>query len=102
MENTKKPESTAVATVPRISGSSPLAAGITVNISEVENPEAAGKPWRLRMWVAGSPVEDSYHETATDAAKRVGMIIVEGTVGAKLKNIALEGFAQLLRGGHIK
>lgn len=108
MENAEKGPQTALDTVRAIKGGSPLAEGFTVNIADATNlfidspaaneAVAAGRPWRLRVWNAGRPVEDSYHARAQDAAMRLGALVMAGTVGARLKNEAMRGMADLMGG----
>ncbi len=96
MESTKNTPQTALASIPRISGNSPLARGFTVNI--VEEPHEAGG-WWLRVWNQGEPVENSRWPSASKAGMRVGAIILDGTVGAQLRGQAMAAAAQFMSGG---
>lgn len=114
MENTKnapKSGSGALATVPKISGKSPLAEGFTVNIRDLrelgghelaKSPEFgvavnSGMPWHLRVWSGGQPVESSFHAKPSAAAMRLGALVMDGTVGAKLRGLAVEAAGDLFR-----
>jgi len=113
MENTQKGAPQALATVPKISGSSPLAVGFTVNIADLsENPGHArewtpealaavdrGDKWHLRVWSQGQPIESSFHQTPSKAAMRLAAIVMDGTVGAKARGLAMEAFTELMKGG---
>lgn len=76
--------------LPMIKPTSPLAEGATVNIRGV------GKQGehQLRIWIAGAPVEDSVHPTASAAVKRLVAIILDrfggqtGVVGLLLGALA--------------
>lgn len=97
----------ALARVPKISGKSPLAEGFTVNIRDAREADdrdelaieaiAGGKPWHLRVWSQGSPVESSYHDKPSSAAMRLGALVMDGTVGAKLRDIAKDAAGELFR-----
>lgn len=93
MESTKNAPQTALASIPRISGSSPLARGFTVNITE--EPHDLGD-WWLRVWHDGKPIENSRWAKATDAGMRVGAIILDGTLGANLRGQAMGAVASMM------
>ena len=107
MENTKNGPQAALARVPKISGRSPLAEGFTVNIRDARDaPDrddiateaiAGGKPWHLRVWSQGSPVESSYHPKPSAAATRLAALVMNGTVGARLRDLAAEAAGDLFR-----
>jgi hypothetical protein len=65
--------------LPTIRETSPLARGFTVSIAE------AAPSWHLRVWVDGRPVCDELHDSPSKAAMRVGALVLDGTVGAKLR-----------------
>ena len=103
----------ALATVPKISGHSPLATGFTVNIADLNDrpggarewtPEAlaaveSGNRYHLRVWSFGQPIESSFHPSASKAATRLAALVMDGTVGAKARGLAMDAFAELMRGG---
>lgn len=70
--------------LPAISPKSPLAEGATVNV------RPAGDEWQLRVWIAGTPVENSLHASPSAAMARLAAVVVarmggkEAAVGAFL------------------
>lgn len=64
--------------LPAIRATSPMATGVTVNIS----PE--GERARLQVWVSGEPKVNEVHDSVLDCAKRFGMLVVGGALGSKI------------------
>ncbi len=74
----------------KIRETSPLAEGMTINI----RPQ--GDRWNLRVWLAGSMLEDSHHDTPSDAVKRIAGIAMQH-FGSELVGGIL---GDLIRGRH--
>ncbi len=61
-----------------IRATSPMATGVTVNIS----PE--GNRARLQVWVSGEPKINEVHDSVIECAKRFGSIVLGGALGSKI------------------
>jgi len=96
----------ALARVPSISERSPLAEGFTINIMDARERgtpiEDPSKPWHLRVWAQGQAIESSFHDKPSSASMRLGAIVMDGTVGARARDIAKGLFSDLMRGGRGK
>ncbi len=57
--------------LPAIAPKSPLAEGGTINVRNV------GDQTQLRIWVAGTPVENSMHKNVNSAMRRIVKVVLQ-------------------------